>query len=123
VTHRGVSTGFLVVSGHDDSSFTAATAGLAPNRITLVVLMGLGRASDIAWNLLNNCWSRGTPVAVITDASTPRQHVWRGTLDDLASGQHALDGATASPAGTIVVGDVVTVNMQAALDQAVACGS
>jgi uroporphyrin-III C-methyltransferase len=122
VTHRGVSTAFLVVSGHDEKSFSDATAGLAPNRLTLVVLMGLGRASAVAWNLLNNCWSRGTPAAIVTDASTPAQRVWRGTLDDLAAERHVLD-VTVSSAGTIVVGDVVTVNMQAALDEAIACGS
>ncbi|HEY7285247.1 MAG TPA: uroporphyrinogen-III C-methyltransferase [Vicinamibacterales bacterium] len=123
VTHRGVSTAFLVVSGHDEKSFADATAGLVPNRVTLVVLMGLGRASVIAWNLLNNCWSRGTPAAIVTDASTPAQKVWRGTLDDLAAERHVLDGVVVSAPGTIVVGDVVTVNVQAALDEAVACGS
>jgi siroheme synthase len=123
VTHRGLSTAFLVVSGHDEASFSAATAGLAPKGVTLVVLMGLGRTSAIAWSLLNNHWSRGTPAAIVTDASTPAQKVWRGTLDDLAAGRHVPDGVSISSAGTIVVGDVVTVNMQAALDEAVACGS
>ncbi len=123
VTHRGISTAFLVVSGHDEQSVASATTGLAPNRITLVVLMGLSRASAIAWQLLNNCWSRGTPAAIVTDASTPAQKVWRGTLDDLAAGRHAEQGVTTSSAGTIVVGDVVTVNVQAALDEALACGS
>ena len=125
LTHRGLSTAFLVVSGHDEASFSVATARLAPKGITLVVLMGLGRASAIAWSLLNNHWSRGTPAAIVTDASTPAQKVWRGTLDDLAAGRHVAvaDGVSVSSAGTIVVGDVVTVNMQAALDEAVACGS
>jgi uroporphyrin-III C-methyltransferase/precorrin-2 dehydrogenase/sirohydrochlorin ferrochelatase len=123
VTHRGLSTAFVVVSGHEEASFSAATQGLAPNRITLVVLMGLGRASAIAWNLLNNRWSRGTPAAIVTDASTLAQKVWRGTLDDLAAERHVRDGVSLSAPGTIIVGEVVTVNMQAALDEAVACGS
>jgi hypothetical protein len=49
--------------------------------------------------------------------------VWRGTLDDLAAGRHAEHDVAPSSAGTIVVGDVVTVNVQAALDEALACGS
>ena len=85
--------------------------------------MGLSRASAIAWRLLNSGWSRGTPAAIVTDASTPAQKVWRGTLDELAAGRHAEQGVTTSAAGTIVVGDVVTVNVQAALDEALACGS
>ena len=106
VTHRGISTAFLVVSAHDEASFASATEGLRPNRVTLVVLMGLGRSAQIAWTLIDGCWSRRTPVAVITAASTPREKVWRGTLDDLAEDRLVVD---AGAAGTIVIGDVVTV--------------
>ena len=123
VTHRGVSAAFLVVSGHDEKTFAEATEGLLPDRITVVVLMGLGRATAVASRLLTRRWSRGTPVAIVTDASTADQNVWQGTLDDLAAGRHLTDGVVASSPGTIVVGDVVTVNMQAALDEALACGS
>ena len=80
----------------------------------------LGRASAIAWSLVNDGWSRGTPVAVVSDASTPRQQVWRGTLDELGAG---IPAAQAASLGTIVIGDVVNVNMQATLDRAVAYGS
>jgi uroporphyrin-III C-methyltransferase len=123
VTHRGVSASFLVVSGHDEKTFVDATEGLVPGRATLVVLMGLGRATALASSLVARRWSRGTPVAIVTDASTPDQNVWQGTLDDLAAGGHLADGVSPSSPGTIVVGDVVTVNMQAALDEALACGS
>jgi uroporphyrin-III C-methyltransferase/precorrin-2 dehydrogenase/sirohydrochlorin ferrochelatase len=126
VTHRGLSSAFLVVSGHDDRAFSAATRGLAANQLTLVVLMGLGRAAAIARSLMNAGWSPSTPAAIVADASTPRQQVWRGTLEKLA--ELALDDPDAreiqltSP-GTIVIGDVVTLNMQATLDRAVAYGS
>ena len=119
VTHRGLASAFLVVSGHDEESLSAATEGLLPNRITLVVLMGLRRSAAIACRLVDAGWARGTPAAVITEASTPRQQVWRGTLDDLAAERLDFDAASA---GTIVIGDVVTVSMQATL-VAVACGS
>ena len=119
VTHRGLASAFLVVSGHDEESLSAATEGLLPNRITLVVLMGLHRSAAIACRLVDAGWARGTPAAVITEASTPRQQVWRGTLDDLAAERLDFDAASA---GTIVIGDVVTVSMQATL-AAVACGS
>jgi uroporphyrin-III C-methyltransferase/precorrin-2 dehydrogenase/sirohydrochlorin ferrochelatase len=123
VTHRGISTAFVVVSGHDEAGFADVTAGLPHNGLTLVVLMGIARASAIACCLLNHGWPRGTPVAIVNDATTSAQKLWRGTLADLAAGHHVVDGAGASSAGTIIVGDVVTVNRQAARGQALACGS
>ena len=120
VTHRGVSTAFLVVSGHDEDAFQSVAGGLPPNRLTLVVLMGLGRSAAIAWRLIDAGWRRTTPVAVITDASTPRQQVWRGTLDQLGASGPDLNQLSC---GTIVIGDVVAVSGQAALETIAACGS
>ena len=115
VTHRGVSSAVLVVSGHDERTFAAAIGQLAPNGVTLVVLMGIGRSATLAGGLVERGWSRGTPVAVIFGASTPRQHVWRARLDDLAAG--ALpDGSDA--AGTIVIGAVAAMDLTADSTQA-----
>jgi uroporphyrin-III C-methyltransferase len=106
VTHRGLSSAFLVVSAHDETAFASAIAGLAPTRVTLVVLMGLKRSAAVASRLIDACWSRRTPVAVITEATTERQQTWTGTLDDLAEERAAF---AAGDAGTIVIGDVVTL--------------
>src|SRR5207249_8508515 len=40
ITHRGVSSAFLVVSGHDDVAFASEVANVRPHSLTLVVLMG-----------------------------------------------------------------------------------
>src|SRR5262249_35001900 len=109
VTHRGVSSAFLVVSGHEDDAFRSAIGALQPNGVTLVVLMGLARAVTIACRLIDGGWRRSTPAAVIVDATRPDQQVWRGTLDDLAEDAVTVDG---SGAGTIVVGDVVALGLQ-----------
>ena len=109
LTHRGVASAFLVVSGHEDEAFASAIAQLQPNGVTVVVLMGLARSAAIASRLIDRGWSRSTPAAVIVDASTPRQQVWRGTLDLLAADAVDID---ARGAGTIVIGDVVTVGLQ-----------
>jgi uroporphyrin-III C-methyltransferase len=111
VTHRGLASAFLVVSGHDDETFAAATKGLEPNRVTIVVLMGMARAAAHACTLIDRGWSRGTPVAVISDASTAAQRAWRGTLDDLAAEGFAPEGTGGKGAATIVVGDVVTIGV------------
>src|SRR3954465_12818919 len=106
VTHRGVASAFFVVSGHDEEAFAASIARLQPNGVTLVVLMGLGRAAAIACRLIDGGWSRGTPAAVIVDATRADQHVWRGTLDPLAADAAVVDGGGA---GTLVIGQVAAM--------------
>jgi uroporphyrin-III C-methyltransferase/precorrin-2 dehydrogenase/sirohydrochlorin ferrochelatase len=111
VTHRGLASAFLVVSGHDEDAFTSPVGQLQPNGVTLVVLMGLGRSANLACQLIDRGWSRGTPAAVIVDASRPWQQVWRGTLDDLAVDRPAIEG---DGPGTLVIGNVVAVGLHAA---------
>src|SRR5207302_6848777 len=91
--------------------FASAIGALQPNGITVVVLMGLARSMAIACRLIDNGWSRGTPAAIVVDATGPDQQVWRGTLDQLAA--DAVEIETAG-AGTIVVGDVVALGLHAA---------
>ena len=105
VTHRGVSSAFLVVGGHDEDVFTSAIGALEPNGITLVVMMGVGRRARLANLLLDRGWARETPAAIIVDASKPSQTVWRGTLDELAE----IDRVDEDGPGTIVVGHVVAL--------------
>ena len=109
VTHRGVSSAFLVVSGHEDEAFASAIAQLQPDGVTVVVLMGLGRSAAIARRLIDRGWPGGTPAAVIVDASNPEQQVWRGTIDQMASDSVVIDSR--GP-GTIVIGEVVAVGLQ-----------
>jgi uroporphyrin-III C-methyltransferase/precorrin-2 dehydrogenase/sirohydrochlorin ferrochelatase len=110
VTHRGLASAFLVVSGHDDETFRSAIGGLSPAGMTLIVLMGLGRSSALATALLDRGWSRSTPAAIVVDASRPNQQVWRGTVGELAAGgiDIGADGAAGGP-GTLVIGEVVAV--------------
>jgi uroporphyrin-III C-methyltransferase / precorrin-2 dehydrogenase / sirohydrochlorin ferrochelatase len=109
VTHRGVSSAFLVVSAHDEAVFASTIAALRPNGVTVVVLMGLARSAAIACRLIDNGWARGTPAAIVVDATRPDQHVWRGTLDQLAADAAAINR---HGAGTIVIGDVVAIGLR-----------
>ena len=115
VTHRGVSGAFLVVGGHDESAFASAIRGVEPGRTTIVVLMGMGRRAALAQQLLDIGWGGGTPAAIIADASKSEQTVWRGTLEELASGQ--IDLQTDGPA-TIVIGHVAALATRARGDRA-----
>jgi uroporphyrin-III C-methyltransferase / precorrin-2 dehydrogenase / sirohydrochlorin ferrochelatase len=108
VTHRGLASGFLVVSGHDEESFRKATGAVAPDSVTLVVLMGMARLVPLAGQLIAQGWTPGTPAAVVVAASTPAQRAWRGTLGDMAGGHVTLVAEGGTP-GTVVIGEVVSV--------------
>jgi len=111
VTHRGVSSAFAVVSGHDASAWQPVLAGLPPGAATVVVLMGLRSRAAIAAFLLERGWARSTPVALVLGAGTSRARTWTGSLEAL--GRDALRDSLASglsdAPGTIVVGDVVSL--------------
>jgi uroporphyrin-III C-methyltransferase/precorrin-2 dehydrogenase/sirohydrochlorin ferrochelatase len=108
VTHRGLASGFLVVSGHDEQTFATAAGSVAPNSVTLVVLMGMARLAPLAGQLLARGWAAGTPAAVVVGASTPSQQAWRGTIGDMAGGEVTLAAESGTP-GTVVIGEVVSV--------------
>ena len=106
VTHRGLASGVLVVSGHAESSYAPAIDSLAPKGTTLVVLMGVNTRAQIAGRLVARGWSNATPAALLFAASTPDARTWIGTLGDLVAG--APLQLPESP-GTLVVGDVVSL--------------
>jgi uroporphyrin-III C-methyltransferase / precorrin-2 dehydrogenase / sirohydrochlorin ferrochelatase len=108
VTHRGLSSAFLVVSGHEMEVFARAVAALTPEAITLVILMGIARRAVLATALIERGWRAQTAAAIVSDASRPDQQVWRGTLGDLAAESTALDSD--APA-VIVIGDVAALRL------------
>jgi uroporphyrin-III C-methyltransferase/precorrin-2 dehydrogenase/sirohydrochlorin ferrochelatase len=123
VTHRGLASGFVVVSGHSESAYTPILAALAPNSLTVVVLMGLAHRATLAAFLVERGWNPATPAAVLLAASTEAAQTWTGTLADLSQAPATGDGD--SP-GTLVVGEVVSVAAELArtvsTDVAVAAG-
>src|SRR5262245_47111099 len=105
VTHRGLASGFVVVSGHADAAYRPILESLAPNAVTIVVLMGLASRRALSRLLISRGWNAGTPTAICLAAGTAHADTWIGTLDGLAT---APVVATEAP-GTIVIGDVVSV--------------
>lgn len=100
VTHRGVTSRFTVVSGHDgplDFSNLASTDG------TLLFLMGVSRLAEITHELIQHGRDGAEPVAIIERGATPQQRVTTGTLTTIA--ERALLREVSSPA-VIVVGAV-----------------
>ncbi len=112
VTHRGLASGFVVVSGHAESAYRPVLEALGPASLTVVVLMGLASRSAIASVLIARGWNGTTPAAICLAAGTTRAQTWVGRLDALGTAPLAM--GSADDPGTIVIGDVVTVGRQMA---------
>lgn len=85
VTHRGVASAFLVVSGHAEEAFEPALGSLQPGAATIVVMMGLQTRAATAGRLLARGWDPATPAAVLLAAATPEARSWRGPLATLGA--------------------------------------
>jgi len=84
VTERGISSGVCVVTAHQSVGADPVDwAALAATGLTLVVLMGAGRAGEISDLLIEGGMSPATPAAVATNATRTDEHVWRGSLREL----------------------------------------
>ena len=106
LTHRGLASGFAVITGHHEATWLPMVRGMKAGAMTLVVLMGLGSRGRIVAALLREGWPGWMPAAVVLAASTPRQRVWRGTLSQLPGA--AVDATRDGP-GVIVIGEVASL--------------
>ena len=111
VTHRGVSTGFVVLSGHVVGDIDA----IARTGLTVVVLMGIATLPDLVAGFLAAGREPSTPVAVVHRAYSPDQRVVVGSLADIEQRRAGADVANPS---VIVIGDVVAVAPALALELA-----
>jgi uroporphyrin-III C-methyltransferase/precorrin-2 dehydrogenase/sirohydrochlorin ferrochelatase len=116
VTHRGVSSAFIVITTVDDGTSSAVVDALPPGLVTVVAMMSLAGRAVLATRLLRRGWPAETPAAVVLGASTAQHSTWRGTLAGLAGYQPPP--ASASAPGTIVIGAVA--GLQIALEHGVA---
>ncbi|MBI2834118.1 MAG: uroporphyrinogen-III C-methyltransferase [Acidobacteria bacterium] len=109
VTHRGLASGFVVVSGHAESAYAPILRAIPPNSpLTLIILMGLASREALSALLIDRGWAPTTPAAIMLAASTPRTRTWTGMLSELA--RAPVDTVPAA-AGTIAIGAVVALRM------------
>ncbi len=85
VTHRGVASGFTVVTAHEDPANDNGVNwdALATLNTTIVVLMGARRAGDVRDRLVAGGMREDTPVATVVKATTTDQQTDLMTLADL----------------------------------------
>ncbi len=108
VTHRSVARAVTIVTGHEALSTQSVNwSAVAQLGGTVVLLMGIERRAEIVLRLVAAGLDPLTPVAVVMDATTPRQRVWCGDLAGL------VDAEVDSPA-VIVIGAVAAFASEAA---------
>ena len=107
MTHRGVSTHFTVVTGHEDPAKGRTDVdweALARAGGTLVILMGAGHISEIARRLIDGGRAPDTPVAAVRNGTRADQRTVRATLATIA------DAGVRAPSA-IVVGEVAALDL------------
>ena len=105
VTHRGLTSGFMVVSGHVAASYRPLLGAVTPNSITLVILMAISSRRELSEFLMLRGWNPETPTALILGASRPQAATWVTNLAE-------LDQIPIPPTnlpGTLVIGEVVSL--------------
>lgn len=106
VTHRGLTQGFSVVSGHVPPGHPESTVdyrALARANTTIILMMAVANLEAIAATLLDAGMAADTPAAVIADGSLSSQRVLRAPLESIGS---LVRGADIGPPATTVIGAV-----------------
>jgi len=107
VTHRGISSSFAVITGHEDAEKPEVAIrwdALAQGPDTLVVLMGTRSLPKVVGNLLAGGKAAETPVAVIHWGTKAVQRTITGVLGDIVE---RVTDAGLEPPTVAVIGDVV----------------
>lgn len=107
VTHRGLASGFTVITGHEDPDKNGSDldwAALARGAGTNVILMGMGNLDLVTGRLKKEGLTPSTPVALIRQGTRANQETLTGTLDNIA---RKAKTAGFTPPAVIVTGRVV----------------
>ena len=78
VTHRGLASGFVVLTGFPEETWRSVLAALPPHSLTLVFMMALGSRAAIVEHLVAHGWRSDTPAAIVHAASTREERQWVG---------------------------------------------
>ena len=108
LTHRDYSQSVVFVTGHlKDGSMNLNWKGLAQPNQTIVFYMGLKGLSVICDKLMENGLPADLPIALVQQATTPRQRVFTGTLGTMPD---LIANEEIKPPTLIIVGNVVKLH-------------
>jgi uroporphyrin-III C-methyltransferase len=88
LTHRELTQGFTVISGHappGDAGSTLNWKALATANTTLLIMMGVATLPAITAELIKHGLDPSTPAMTVADAAMPSQRSVRGTLANIAA--------------------------------------
>ena len=108
VTHRGISTSFAVITGHEDPTKPESTINwekISTAVETLIFLMGVANLPQIVKKLIENGRNPETPAALIRWGTKPAQEVFITTLAEAPN-------AKILPPAIFIVGEVVKLREQ-----------
>jgi uroporphyrin-III C-methyltransferase len=103
LTHRELTQGFTVISGHappGDPTSTLNWQALATANTTLVIMMGVATLPAITDELIKYGLAPKTPAMTVADAAMPSQQSVRGTVADIAA--LTKDAGIKPPAITVI---------------------
>ena len=112
LTHRGVASAALLVSGHLDPTETTESldwVAMAPTEATLVFYMGVRNARKIADLLIESGRAAATPAAMVRWGTTADQSTIVARLDEIAD---RVEDAGVEPPAILVVGNVVELRQR-----------
>jgi uroporphyrin-III C-methyltransferase/precorrin-2 dehydrogenase/sirohydrochlorin ferrochelatase len=118
VTHRGLATAVVVLTGHPEQSWRPLLPRLPQRGLTIVALMAIGCRAAMARELLASGWSSSTPAGMILGAGHERCWRWTGSLAALGEVQVPPDNRDLP--GLLVIGEVVGVAQQLQLPPSLA---
>jgi len=108
LTHRDYSQAVVFVTGHlKDGSMNLNWQGLAQPNQTIVFYMGLKGLPVICDKLMEHGLPADLPIALVQQATTPRQRVFTGTLGDMPE---RIASEEVKPPTLIIVGNVVKLH-------------
>ncbi len=111
ITHRELSRGFQVITGHGqrDGRLPEEFYDLKAWGGTTVFLMGVSRLGEICTGLMKQGWSPDTPAAVIENGTLPSQRRVSGRLSDI---QEKAEAAGVRPPAVIVAGRTAALDLR-----------
>ena len=118
LTHRELTQGFTVISGHappDDPASTLNWQALAAANTTLVIMMGVATLPAITEELIKHGLAADTPAMTVADAAMPSQQSVRATLADIAA---RTEQVGIKPPAITVIGAVAGFALTALQNQA-----
>ncbi|MBK4775682.1 uroporphyrinogen-III C-methyltransferase [Candidatus Pantoea edessiphila] len=105
LTHRDYAHGVTFITGHDHLENITDCVSLILKKQTLIIYMGITKATKISNLLVSKGCIKSTPIAIISKGTRQDQKVLIGTLEKLG----CLASCVSTPA-LIVIGEVVNLH-------------